>query len=248
MKRLFAILAAGALLLVVPGGAVAADEAFSGMLRGASEVPPVTTNAAGTAYVFINDAQTEVKYAVSYTGLSGPLVAAHIHVGASGTNGPIALPLGVGPSTMFGTLTQADFVSTSAAPTWAAALAAIRAGRAYVNLHTAANPAGEIRAQLAPAAAGPSPTATPRPTARPTVRPTTRPSATPRPTAAGTAAPATASASHNTPPPTSTLPEADRGRSSDLAPVLLVLLVSILSGGVAVWKLQPARRPRDDWD
>ena len=93
MKRLLAILSAGVLLIAVPGAVSGADEVFSGPLRGSNEVPRVTTNASGTAYVFINEAETEVKYAVSYTGLSGPLIAAHVHVGAAGSNGPIALPL-----------------------------------------------------------------------------------------------------------------------------------------------------------
>src|SRR4051812_26552460 len=149
MKRLVGLLAALSLVVIVSAVASgASDEVFTGTFSGGAEVPSVTTNGTGTVYVFINPAGTEIKYAVSYTGLSGPLVAAHIHGAAPGVNGPIMLPLPIGPSTMFGSLTQANFQATSAASTWAEALTLIRTGKAYVNLHTAAHPGGEVRAQL----------------------------------------------------------------------------------------------------
>lgn len=244
MKRVLAVLTAGFLLALLAVPALAADEVFSGVLRGSNEVPAVTTNGAGAAYVFINEAETEVKYAVSYTGLSGPIIAGHIHVGATGVNGPIMLPLDIGPSTMFGTLTQADFQASSAAPNWGAALTAIRQGKAYVNLHTAAHPGGEVRAQLA-AAANPTaaPTASAAATAKPTTQPTTRPSATPAQTGG-----AGASEDTGSPPPTSTLPASGRGMFGDFLAIMVVLAAAGTAGAVAVWKLQPPRRRRDDWD
>src|SRR5262249_10806355 len=129
MKRLLAILAVGAVLAIVPAAVSgAADEVFTGTLSGGVEVPAVSTSAGGTVYVFINPSSTEIKYAVSYTGLSGPLVAAHIHAGSAGSNGQIMFTMTPGPSTMFGSLTQANFQSTSAATSWTAALNLIRAG------------------------------------------------------------------------------------------------------------------------
>jgi hypothetical protein len=242
MRRALAVALAGVLLAALAAPILAADEMFSGALSGASEVPAVTTNGAGAAYVFINEAETEVKYAVSYTGLSGPPIAAHIHVGPAGANGPIVLPLQVGPSTMFGTLTQVDLQANTAAPTWAAVLDAIRTGRAYVKLHTAAHPGGEVRGQLAPEAASPSPSgaATPAPTS----------GATPRPTGEATPAPTTTAAAATpaiTPPPTSTVPENGGGSGVELGSVALVLAVAAAAGTLAAWKLQPARRT-DDWD
>jgi hypothetical protein len=234
MKRVLLLLAAAALIAIVPGVATgASDEVFTGTFTGAQEVPPVSTSAGGTVYVFINPAGTEIKYAVSYTGLSGPLVAAHIHAGSPGVSGQIMLPLTPGPSTMFGSLTQANFQSTSAATTWAAALNLIRTGKAYVNLHTAAHPQGEIRAQLkaAAAAATPAPTRTPTPTATP--RPT------PRATVAATATAKPTGTAHHTLPPTATDPSGSRGSTIDLAAVLLVLSMGLLGGLIATAKVKP---------
>jgi hypothetical protein len=87
---------------------------------------------------------------VTYSGLSGAVVAAHIHLGGVGQNGGIMLPLSPGPSPFSGTLKEADLKPTGNVSTFAQAIDAIRAGTTYVNLHTAANPGGEIRGQLKP--------------------------------------------------------------------------------------------------
>jgi len=62
----------------------------------------------------------------------------------------VSIPFKVTASPLVGVLTQANFIPTTAAPTWADAIAAIRSGNAYVNLHSAAHPGGEVRANLAP--------------------------------------------------------------------------------------------------
>jgi hypothetical protein len=112
----------------------------------------VTTSAKGTATInIITDSEvTEINYEVTYSGLSGPLAAAHIHLGGVGQNGGILLPLTVSASPMSGTLTEADLKATGNVSTFAQAIDAIRAGSTYVNLHTAANPGGEIRGQVKP--------------------------------------------------------------------------------------------------
>jgi hypothetical protein len=242
MKRLLVILAAGALLGLIPAAVSGAtDEVFTGTFTGAQEAPPVSTSAGGTVYVFINPAATEIKYAVSYTGLSGSLLAAHIHYGVRGVSGQIMFPLAAGPSTMFGSLTAANFQTTTSAPKWADALNAIRSGKAYVNLHTAAHPTGEVRANLKPAAsaATPSPTATPKATAQPTARPTARPTATAR---------ATTQPVHRSLPPTSTTTPTGRQAATDLLPVLLLLVLVGVGGGLfATWKVRPRSTPPDDF-
>lgn len=154
MRRAVALSALVGLLaaaVVGPAGASAAasaGEVWTASLSGASEVPAVaTTGTASATFVLSPDGST-IDYAITYSGLTGTLSAAHIHLGAAGANGGVMLPLAAGPSPMVGTLTAADLVATGGVTTFAGAVAAIRTGGAYVNFHTAANPAGEIRGQI----------------------------------------------------------------------------------------------------
>ena len=148
MKRFLTVLTLALGLLALPALVAAADGTFTATLSGDQEVPPVSTSASGSATVTISADDTTLTYKVSYSGLSGDLAAAHIHLGAAGTNGGILLPFKVGPSPLSGTLTQADFMATGNVTAFAGAIDAIRSGGTYVNLHTAANPGGEIRGQL----------------------------------------------------------------------------------------------------
>ncbi len=150
MKRLLVLVAASVSLLALPGAVAAQQQTCTASLSGAQEVPPVTTDASGSATVTISSDGSSISYRVSYQGLSGAASASHIHFGARGENGPVILPLDVGPSPFSGTLTQADLQRAPNGPqSFAAAVTEIRQGDMYVNIHTAANPGGEIRGQLA---------------------------------------------------------------------------------------------------
>lgn len=109
-------------------------------LDGASEVPPVTTNASGIFDFVYSPGRTKGLYFAVVDGLSGPITAAHIHDGAAGTSGPVYAPLTVtSNNTLVGEL---DFTSM---PDF---LGKLEAEGLYVNIHTAANPNGEVRGQL----------------------------------------------------------------------------------------------------
>ena len=149
-KRL-ALIAAAVALMAVPGAVSAVDPtqpAYGGPLTGAQENPPVATTATGQGTAVISADGSTITYIVTYSGLSGTLNAAHFHTGAMGTNGGVILPLTAGPSPMVGTLTAANFTASGSVTTFAQAVAAIRAGTTYFNLHTTANPGGEIRGQI----------------------------------------------------------------------------------------------------
>jgi hypothetical protein len=108
-------------------------------LSGASEVPPVTTAATGTATVTIKpDHSVTVKETV--TGMTA--TASHIHQGAAGANGPVIVP--------FTKTADNTFVSADGAKLTDAQYDAFKAGNLYVNVHSAAHAGGEIRAQLKP--------------------------------------------------------------------------------------------------
>ncbi len=129
---------------------------FGATLKGASETPPVSANATGTATFTVSG--TSVNYKITASGLSGNATAAHIHVGSSTASGPVVLPfpakaINNGPDgsvTISGSFTSAD-VKPQTNPTinnLDDLLAQMRAGNTYVNIHTAAHPAGEIRGQI----------------------------------------------------------------------------------------------------
>ncbi|HEX4747322.1 MAG TPA: CHRD domain-containing protein [Gaiellaceae bacterium] len=141
-----ALALAGALVVTV--GASARPQAttiqLGTVLDAAQEVPSPTgavSSAGGTfsATVTKSDTGASVTWQLSFTGLTANAIAAHIHTGAAGSPGPVVLALCgpcSSPASGTGALTQA-------------ALDAIQAGTAYVNVHTPTNPAGEIRGQLA---------------------------------------------------------------------------------------------------
>ena len=82
------------------------------------------------------------------------MTAAHIHLGAAGSNGPVIVFLygpnaaGTNAITQSGTITAADFIGPMAGKTWADFTAALNSGQLYVNVHSIANPGGEIRVQI----------------------------------------------------------------------------------------------------
>jgi len=137
-----------AVALVAAVGASARTQATTIQIRtvmnAAQEVPSPTgavSSAGGTfsATVTKSDTGASISWQMSFTGLTGDAIAAHIHTGAVGTPGPVVLAL-CGPCS-----TPAS--GTGTVPQ--AVLDAIQAGTAYVNVHTVTNKGGEIRGQLA---------------------------------------------------------------------------------------------------
>jgi len=123
--------------------AQAAVVTYKANLSGASEVPPVAGGGSGTASINVDTATKGVTWSVTYSGLSGPAAAAHIHCGAlPGANAGVSVTLGAGP-------TAASPITGTGAVT-DAQLADLAAGKCYVNVHTAANKGGEVRGQLVP--------------------------------------------------------------------------------------------------
>ena len=125
--------------VALSSGAWADTITFHAKMDAASEVPPKTSSGTGTATVTLDTAAKTITYNVTYSGLTGPATMAHIHgPAAPGANAGVVVPFKAPvTSPITGTATLPD-----------AQIADLEAGKYYTNVHTAANPGGEIRGQL----------------------------------------------------------------------------------------------------
>jgi len=161
--RQLAIVAALLVLALAVALPAAANSSlnFRAHLAGRNEVPAVNTRAQGQAIVQISRDESSIDFKLIAANIED-VTQAHIHCGAAGVNGPVvAFLYGFGPVVSpdgvlsQGTLTAADVIprpDSDACPgglaDFADLVARIRAGDAYVNVHTLDNPGGEIRGQL----------------------------------------------------------------------------------------------------
>jgi hypothetical protein len=107
-------------------------------LSGNQEVPAVTTSGSGSGSITIND-DGSVSGSVTASGFTP--TAAHIHQAAAGKNGPVIVPF---------TKEGDKFSAPAGAKLSPEQIKAFKAGDLYVNIHSAAHPGGEVRAQLKP--------------------------------------------------------------------------------------------------
>jgi len=134
-KTVIAALALGAVSFAGPASA----EKLKATLDGKSEVPATTSTATGTAALDYDAASKKLSWTVTYSGLSGPATAAHFHGPAeAGKNAGVAVAIpNAAASPVKGEATLTD-----------AQAADLLGGKYYINIHTAANPGGEIRGQV----------------------------------------------------------------------------------------------------
>ena len=133
---------AAALGLSVCGTVLAADStAFGAKLSGANEVPVNASPGSGTLEASLDKQTRVLSWTVNYSGLTGPVKAGHFHGPAlAGTNAGVAL----------GFTGSVDSPVKGSATLTAAQINELMSGKWYVNLHTAANPGGELRGQVMP--------------------------------------------------------------------------------------------------
>jgi hypothetical protein len=117
---------------IASAAAIAADVKLSGD----QEVPPVKSAGSAAGAITIGD-DGAVSGSVTATGFTP--TAAHIHQAAAGKNGPVIVPF---------TKEGDKFSAPAGAKLTPDQLKAYKAGELYVNVHSAANPGGEVRAQL----------------------------------------------------------------------------------------------------
>jgi len=135
-KTMFATLAFAA-TVAFAGPAFA--EKFKAALDGKSEVPANTSAGTGTADIDYDAATKKLSWKLTYSGLSGPATAAHFHGPAeAGKNAGVAVAIpNATASPVEGNATLTDAQASD-----------LMVGKYYVNVHTQANPGGEIRGQV----------------------------------------------------------------------------------------------------
>ncbi|BAM88575.1 conserved hypothetical protein [Bradyrhizobium oligotrophicum S58] len=107
-------------------------------LKAANEVPPNASAASGAAEASLDTATRTLTWKVTYSGLTGPAMGAHFHGPSEpGKNAGIVLPFKSPESPISGSAVITD-----------AQAADLLAGKWYANVHTQANPGGEIRGQM----------------------------------------------------------------------------------------------------
>ena len=136
MKNMKRSLVALAILAIGTCGGLALAKDMKVMLSGANEVPPVTTTASGEGTISIAD-DGAVSGSVTTKGVNG--TAAHIHMAGTGKNGPVIVPL---------TKDGDTYKAAAGAKLTPEQMTAFKNGDLYVNVHSAANPNGELRGQL----------------------------------------------------------------------------------------------------
>lgn len=137
MSSVVAGLAVAAALASAP--ALAETMSFKADLKGASEVPPTTSAGSGSLNATYDSASKKLSWKGTLTGLSGNATAAHFHGPAEpGKNAGVLVPApGVTTGPFEGSATLTDDQAK-----------ALTAGQTYFNVHTAANPNGEVRGQV----------------------------------------------------------------------------------------------------
>ena len=111
---------------------------FSATLSGAAEVPANTAVGTGSLEATLDKDTNTLTWKMTYVGLTGPATGAHFHGPAMpGANAGVVVPFASAVSPLEGKATLT-----------AAQVADLMAGKWYANVHTAANPGGEIRGQL----------------------------------------------------------------------------------------------------
>jgi CHRD domain len=141
MKTTTFLIAGIALLGGVAGGTLPAPAekiTLQADLKGTNEVPPNASPATGKAEATLDTETKVLSWKVTYADLTGPAMGAHFHgPSEAGKNAGIALPFKTVQSPIEGTATLTNNQ-----------IADLLAGKWYANIHTGANPGGELRGQM----------------------------------------------------------------------------------------------------
>jgi hypothetical protein len=147
-----------AILVAIVGfaGTATADELFKANLTGDQEVPPVTTETTGKAFLLLSEDATTIDITL-FVNSGVRIQQAHIHCAAAGVNGPVIVFLAGNHSAGLdidgkwvsnATIKNTSITNAACGATVAEIAASMRNGNAYVNVHSVANTGGEVRGQI----------------------------------------------------------------------------------------------------
>jgi hypothetical protein len=140
VRNIFHIVVTICALTIASVVAHAATVVLKADLKASAEVPPKDSAGTGTLTAKLNTETNELTYHVEFSGLTGPVAAAHFHgPAAEGVNAKPQIPVKASPiaSPIDGKATLTPEQEKD-----------LLDGKWYFNLHTAANPGGEIRGQV----------------------------------------------------------------------------------------------------
>ena len=148
MKLSYLLAPAALLALATPS--FASSISYTAILKGINEIPANASTGSGVANFLLDGNLLTIN--LTFTGISAPAAAAHIHCcSAIGVNAPVVVPFVGFPAATSGTYTQTIDLSTftfSGGGSQAALVAGLAGGLAYANIHDANFPGGEIRGQI----------------------------------------------------------------------------------------------------
>jgi hypothetical protein len=137
------VLSVASVTLAGVAGAAPMSTKVSAKLTAKAEIPvQVVKNTKGTGSFTGTLNGRKLVWKLTFGKLTGPALAAHIHMGKAGKAGNVVVPLCAGTKCKSGVHGTATLTP--------AVLKAVKNGGAYVNVHTAKNPNGEIRGQITP--------------------------------------------------------------------------------------------------
>ena len=138
MSKVLTIASAAACVALLAASPLKAETVnLKANLSPSEEVPPTNSKGSGSVTATYDTASKKLSWQGSYKDLSGPATAAHFHSGEKGKNGGVAIPIAPATSPLKGEATLNDQQAAD-----------LMAGKLYVNVHTEANKAGEIRGQV----------------------------------------------------------------------------------------------------
>ncbi len=115
---------------------------ISASLTAAQEAPPTNSTGTGTLTGTYDASTYKLTFTLNWSGITGPPSAMHFHGPAlAGVNASPIVPITGFPTTASGTVSGTAMLTAGQNDD-------LIAGRVYVNIHTSANPAGEIRGQV----------------------------------------------------------------------------------------------------